>query len=144
MYAKPAVGSHIKVITDWSDVYHRGFQEHVRILGAQNTTVGKVVPSEDFDDPASFRITTGNPNYPEAIISLKRVTKLVDADGLETDADAIKEQAPSHHTWVVEGSNGKSYTVTQAGEQWSCTCPGFGFRRQCKHVNAKKAEVLGV
>jgi uncharacterized Zn finger protein len=25
--------------------------------------------------------------------------------------------------------------VTRNGKGWNCTCPGFQFRRQCKHVS---------
>lgn len=34
--------------------------------------------------------------------------------------------------------NGKQYEVTFDGQWWSCTCPGFGFRRDCRHLKAVK------
>ena len=40
-------------------------------------------------------------------------------------------------SWEVQGSKGNTYTVRFDG-RWSCTCPGFNFRRECKHINAKK------
>ena len=44
------------------------------------------------------------------------------------------------NSWEVRGSTGKIYTVKQSNEgTWSCTCPGYGFRRRCKHVeNARR------
>lgn len=39
--------------------------------------------------------------------------------------------------WTVQGTKSK-YTVTFMNEQYSCTCPGYGFRRTCKHVNEIK------
>lgn len=35
---------------------------------------------------------------------------------------------------IVKGSNGKEYRITKNGGSYSCSCPGFGFRRKCKHV----------
>ena len=41
----------------------------------------------------------------------------------------------------VVGSRGNKYTVRRNSESvWSCTCPGFGFRRKCKHVSAAQKE----
>lgn len=38
----------------------------------------------------------------------------------------------------VHGSTGKMYTITrQANGSWSCTCPGYQYRRFCKHTGAK-------
>lgn len=38
---------------------------------------------------------------------------------------------------VVKGSNGKTYVVSTlpTGRQ-TCTCPGFSYRRTCKHIGA--------
>ncbi len=37
---------------------------------------------------------------------------------------------------TVISSNGKSgYLVEFDGRYWSCSCPGFGFRRNCRHIN---------
>jgi len=41
-------------------------------------------------------------------------------------------------TYDVVGSKGDTYTVTDHGGTWTCTCPGFGWRRKCKHVEAQK------
>ncbi|MFY8211431.1 MAG: SWIM zinc finger family protein [Candidatus Nanopelagicus sp.] len=37
-------------------------------------------------------------------------------------------------TFEVEGSKGKKYIVTKDNKGWDCTCPGFQFRKSCKHV----------
>lgn len=54
------------------------------------------------------------------------------------EADAVyfaKEQETSQPTGAVElaGSSGKKYFLTNVGGKWTCTCPGFMFRRTCKH-----------
>lgn len=42
----------------------------------------------------------------------------------------------------VPSSDGKKfYTVQNGPSGWSCTCTGFGFRRDCKHVQSVKKAV---
>ena len=36
---------------------------------------------------------------------------------------------------VITGSNGKSYKLNRSKNgSWTCTCPGYTFRRTCKHL----------
>jgi hypothetical protein len=45
---------------------------------------------------------------------------------------------------TVKISNSKgtdSYVVTYQRGMWSCSCPGFGFRRKCKHVDQAKLKL---
>jgi hypothetical protein len=35
---------------------------------------------------------------------------------------------------TVDGSNGKTYTVSKVAGNYVCSCPGYQFRRKCKHV----------
>ena len=41
-------------------------------------------------------------------------------------------------TYDVVGSKGNTYTVTNDRGNWTCTCPGFGFRRKCRHITEIK------
>lgn len=141
MFAKPEVGKTVTVRTDWKD-HVATSTPIVQIKSRFHTTTGKVLPSESYDDPETFRITTGKPYFPVAVISLPRVVELDYIDGSKASTKAKQSPQPEAETWNVEGSKGNTYVVTRKGEQWSCTCAGFGFRRYCKHMNAKKAEVL--
>ena len=51
--------------------------------------------------------------------------------------EATQEEGEA--SWQVKGSKGTEYTVNLRQGQWSCTCPGFGWRRRCKHVEEKQA-----
>jgi len=53
---------------------------------------------------------------------------------------SIKETpAVADNVWEVENSKQNGYyTVTSQQGLWSCSCPGFGFRRDCKHVKLIK------
>jgi hypothetical protein len=47
----------------------------------------------------------------------------------------------SQGSWQVEGSKGAIYTVKAVSGDFTCTCPGFGWRRKCKHIENIKKEV---
>jgi hypothetical protein len=34
----------------------------------------------------------------------------------------------------VKGSKGQTYFLSNPGGEWHCTCPGFSFRGECKHI----------
>ena len=40
--------------------------------------------------------------------------------------------------WSVQGKKSK-YTVTFKNEHYSCTCPGYEFRKRCKHIEEIKS-----
>lgn len=44
-------------------------------------------------------------------------------------------------TWTVTGSKDSVYTVTLSRDSWSCSCPGYGFRGRCRHVDELKASI---
>jgi hypothetical protein len=41
---------------------------------------------------------------------------------------------PEYKTWTVTGSKGSTYTVSDIDGKLSCSCSGFQFRGQCRHV----------
>jgi hypothetical protein len=46
----------------------------------------------------------------------------------------IPGEKTEHPRWEVIGSKGDKYYVTQTDNGLSCTCSGFKFRSECKHV----------
>jgi hypothetical protein len=50
------------------------------------------------------------------------------------------DDRPVGQTWTVAGSRGDSYTVAENNGEWSCTCAGFKFRGECKHVTELQAK----
>ena len=46
----------------------------------------------------------------------------------------LTEPEPEGRVWTVTGSKGDSYQVNEVRGNWSCTCSGFRFRGDCKHV----------
>jgi len=47
----------------------------------------------------------------------------------------IKEE-PEGRVWIVKGSKGDEYQVTEVNGNLSCTCSGFRFRGDCKHIKS--------
>lgn len=74
----------------------------------------------DFDSPVRIRE-----------IPLYRITDIKYADGTTAAQEAAKDDTK---TWVVEGSRGSKYTVVKTKNLWTCTCPGFQFRKTCRHI----------
>ena len=46
----------------------------------------------------------------------------------------VKAEEPEGRVWVVNGSKGNQYRVTETNGNYSCTCSGFKFRGNCRHV----------
>lgn len=44
------------------------------------------------------------------------------------------DEVPQGRVITVTGSRGDQYTVTEENGQWHCSCAGFKFRGQCRHI----------
>lgn len=133
-FGKPAVGSKITVTTEWHD-YYKGFAANVK---REHTISGVVVGSAKYDDVHSFRLATGNSSYPISVVDLNRVTALVHEDG--TSASKVSVAVPQVRHWEVKSDSrkGGSYNVVFDGRGYSCECPGYTFRKSCRHINKVK------
>lgn len=72
---------------------------------------------------------SGDNDWPIRVISMDAVE---DIQLLSGNMKTIETEAK---VWTVEGSKGNKYTVTRSNSKWDCTCPGFSFRKTCKHVS---------
>jgi len=89
--------------------------------------VGSVVKSTAYDPPNTIRMTTGNPEFPFRVIGYKNIVSI---NGLYSYYEAPKDEVKQ-----VIGSDGSIYTVKSSNGVKTCSCPGFGFRKACKHLN---------
>ncbi len=46
----------------------------------------------------------------------------------------VSEEVPEGRVFTVKGSKGDEYRVSELNGNLSCTCSGFKFRGDCKHV----------
>ena len=92
---------------------------------------GTVVDKYKCLDPSYFCMT-GDANWPVRSIKADNV---LDIEYLEGSGTVLRNDVK---VWTVKGSKGNEYLVTMDRGNYSCTCPGFGFRRACKHVDEAK------
>jgi hypothetical protein len=70
----------------------------------------------------------GDRDWPVRVININSVAEIQVLSGTLTEIDIGTK------TWSVEGSRGNKYQVQRDHRGWSCSCPGFQFRRQCRHI----------
>lgn len=109
-----------------SAIAHRAHL-YAQPIPKSNTYTGELVDAPKWH-PTAICITTGDPSFPVRVIDRERVLSMT---GAKLDS-AKKSDAPK--VFQVDGSKGRVYTVTVDGNRATCTCPGFQFRKSCKHV----------
>ena len=122
--------SSVKTLKVYNPVYARRHLYSVNVnIQEYNLYTGVVVPNPKWvgDDCLCFK-TDDNPLR---IILKKNIVGL---------AQKVKEQVTKIQTWTFEGSKGNKYTVTNDNGRYDCSCLGFQFRRNCKHVVAAKGK----
>ena len=127
MFSQPQVGKTVLVKTRFRNIFLMTDKEYV-----EYEYEGVVAKPDRSVPEGSFMLLTPTDNkMPSRVIALRNVVKLKYADG-----SSVKKAAATSEVKVcqVQGSKGNVYTVTQRGSEKSCTCPGFQFRRACKHV----------
>lgn len=96
-----------------------------------NTYTGKVLPNPRWVGPDCICLSTGQTQFPFRVIDLDRI--------IGSGISNTTKQRSDTETHIVAGTKpGSSYTVTRNGSHWSCTCVGFGFRKDCKHIRKCK------
>ena len=126
----PAIGTQVKVTSRYKDNYINATSEF-----AEDVLVGIVLPNHKQAYPNSFTIRVNCPNVPVREINMRSVVNLEYADGKKAKKTNIDNEVKSI---VVTGSKGDKYVVTKEGNKKSCTCPGFGFRKVCRHLEMLK------
>ncbi len=94
-----------------------------------NIYTGTIMREKWFDND-EIGITTGNPDFTFRRIKRERIVSVND-----TKVDYVKPVDTAKVTIEVKGSKGDTYIVTKESGKSSCTCPGFSFRRTCKHLS---------
>ena len=127
--AVPKIGSRVRVTTMYPN--------HVVYRGDTNGYVtyvreGEVVQSI-FRDPFMFAVKTGASEHPVSEFNAKsqHVVKIEYIVGSATMIDTTTK------AWKVKSGDGKRvYLVQRVNGKFSCSCKGFEFRKDCKHVGA--------
>lgn len=105
--------------------YHRAdsYCEH-EITGEILNTIKWLQPDE---------IAVTNPKHPNgfSIIHKKNILWIKDLAGRTA---TVKVSDPEYRQWTVKGSKGNDYLVIRQKGQYNCTCPGFTYRKSCRHI----------
>jgi hypothetical protein len=139
-YAKPPVGAKVRVVTKWPDAYYWRKSDW-----RYDEYVGTVVRDPNWAENAvnTFELKDDVPSeFPVHTIPLHAVDKLVYLDGRKAKKERIAPPKPNKSWVITSAHSGKQYTVTNINGQYKCTCPGFGFRRHCKHIDEVKNEAV--
>ena len=132
--AVPKVGSRVRVTTMYPN--------HVVYRGDTNGYVtyvreGEVVQSI-FRDPFMFAVQTGDPQHPVSEFNAKSLHVVK----IEYIVGGAQQVATDNKAWKVKSTDGKKfYLVQRVNGKFSCTCTGFEFRKDCKHVGAVAKKV---
>ena len=128
MYRKWLERSKLSQITVRTRVYQPSYHrvdpycEH-EITGEQLNTIKWLKPDE---------MAVTNPAHPNgfSILHKKNILWIKDADGRKA---AVKIDS-DYKQWTVQGSKGNSYLVIRQKGQYNCTCPGYTYRKSCRHI----------
>lgn len=105
------------------------------------TYTGKVVGRAEYDAKDSIRIT-GDLSMPIRVLQFKDIITWNGKPFHYTPTEVAPKVVPPKPVVVeVAGSKGNVYKITiKPDGSKSCSCPGFGFRSHCKHIDAYNAE----
>jgi hypothetical protein len=133
MTSIPEVGSFVTVTTRFPKTYLYSESEYEFY-----THTGEVVKPDSWLRSDDFNLRTNNPNYPVSTINVRNI---VDIKYISGKARELALPTATRQFKVTSKSTGKTYIVTAVGTKITCNCPGFVFRRYCKHsaAVAKKA-----
>jgi len=119
----PTVDSEVQVTTRYPEINLFSTEKY-----KTNQYRGRVIKSPYAISNTEFALAANLPSG-HRIINLQNIIELEIISG---SSRKITQYAKIVHL-EVPGSKG-TYSVTNQTGRWTCTCPGFQFRRQCKHV----------
>ena len=127
----PEVGTTVTLTTRYPEIRYKSsnrFKENLY----ENV---EVLPREDWLRPSQFVITSNDPKVPFRVIEISNVESLL--------GGTLVHHPNETKTVMISGSKGAVYHVMVEGmKAKSCDCPGFHFRRTCRHLAEAEREVL--
>lgn len=124
-YAKPKQGCKITI-----DFAHKSYNIHNSDPVTFSLT-GVVVADTKWTPNNCVRILTSHDIVPVREIPLDKITSIKYEDGTSVQKQLVEDELK---TYIVQGSKDNVYTVINNKTAWTCSCPGFQFRKICKHV----------
>ena len=107
---------------DMRDRYANGY------VGPEFNEYTGIVVYEKWYGDDRIGLTTDMKHFPVRVLNRANIVEVM---GAKFDYTPVKS---SRETITVQGSKGNTYIVTKENGKVSCSCPGYGFRKTCKHV----------
>jgi hypothetical protein len=133
-FKAPALGSHVQIVIDTSHIRNYLAADSKHRVETTMTLRGVVVASPKWfaDHVTLINSDTRSMNHvpPHRILSINN--QVVEQPKVTADV-----------TVTVKASKGDGvYTVKQDGitKRWSCTCAGFVWKKNCRHITEVKAQ----
>lgn len=98
---------------------------------SEHEITGEILNTIKWLQPDELAIT--NPNHPNgfSILHKKNILWIKDLQGRKA---TVKVSDPEYRQWTVKGSKGNDYLVIRQKGSYTCTCPGFTYRKNCRHI----------
>ena len=96
----------------------------------EHEITGELLNTIKWLTPDEIAIT--NPSHPNgfSILHKRNILWIKDLQGRK----ATVQVDPDYRQWTVQGSKGNSYLVIRSKGSYNCTCPGFTYRKTCRHI----------
>lgn len=115
-------------VTVRNALYHARDRYANRYVGPEYNEYTGTVVREAWHGSDKIGLTTDVKGFPVRVLSLSSIVAVGGAE-----ADFATPQS-DRKVFTVQGSKGNTYTVTVENGKASCSCPGFGFRKTCRHA----------
>ena len=97
----------------------------------EHEITGEILNNIKWLQPDQMAIT--NPAHPNgfSILHKKNILWIKDLQGHKA---TVKVSDPEYRQWTVKGSKGNDYLVIRQKGSYTCSCPGFTYRKNCRHI----------
>jgi hypothetical protein len=119
----PVIGSVVKILVR--------NEQGSAMIPPQPTSLayeGKILPSYPWLTDRQFCLS-GNKEWPIRVLNIDCI------ENIELLSGSFKEVNTDTKVYEIVSSKGGKYIVTSNPKGWTCTCPSFQFRKQCRHVS---------
>jgi hypothetical protein len=98
------------------------------------TYQGELVDAPNWSVPGTIALTTGDSEWPVRLIDPEVIVSIND--------DIVPVQKAESQVRVIEVAGtkpGTEYQVTVSAHGRTCSCPGFTYRKSCRHISCEVA-----
>ena len=107
---------------DMRDRYANGY------VGPEFNEYTGIVVHEKWYGDDKIGLTTDMKHFPVRVLSLANIVEVM---GAKVDYTPVKS---NRETITVQGSKGNTYIVTAENGKATCSCPGYSYRKSCRHI----------